>query len=457
MLRTLRLLHIDSFNFRNVGITMNLKQKISMLFLPFVFIIAIACLVLDVINTKTTSFHYAYIPLLLVVFWWIKRAVMDRVSDKYNLIERNKELTCLYSIAALSYDQNKSVKEHLQTIAELLPPAFQFPDIVYAKLSFDQQSFFSSEKAREIFKTVEPTHILSIDINVERKKRGLIQIFYDRFSHHNKTKKLNFLKEELKLLQTIIAHLGPTIARKEAEFEKKLLQDQLRHADRLATIGQLAAGVAHELNEPLANILGFAQLAQKTENISSQVYSDLENIVTASLHAREVIKKLMLFGRQMPPQDKKTNINKLVKDGLFFIESRCNKSGIEVARNLSPTLPEINADPSQLYQVLINLTVNAEQAMSGGGTLTVETKYDQSFVYLIVKDTGIGMTPEIVSQIFIPFFTTKDVNQGTGLGLAVVHGIIAAHRGSIAVDSTPNLGTTFTVSLPIAPKEEKPS
>ena len=224
---------------------------------------------------------------------------------------------------------------------------------------------------------------------------------------------------------------------------------QLLHADRLATIGQLSAGVAHELNEPIGSIMGFAQLIQKNPDVPEQAQKDIEKIMKASLHAREVIKKLMIFARQMPPQKTSLNLNQIIEEGLYFLESRCAKEGIKVVRELAKTLPEITADPAQMTQVLVNIIVNAIQAMPEGGQLTIQTKVSGKHVLLIIEDTGIGMEKKELKHIFLPFFTTKDVGKGTGLGLAVVHGIVTSHGGSIHVESKVNEGTRFTLQLPI--------
>ncbi|MCP4706280.1 MAG: GHKL domain-containing protein, partial [candidate division Zixibacteria bacterium] len=239
------------------------------------------------------------------------------------------------------------------------------------------------------------------------------------------------------------------IERLQVEEEKENLQEQLRHADRLATIGQLAAGVAHELNEPLGSILGFAQLIKKDMNNSKQVTNDVNKIESASLHAREVIKKLMLFSRQSPQQRSRINLNSIVEEGLYFLESRCAKAGINLNKELKDDLPDFVADKSQLYQILINLVVNSIQAMPEDGTINIKTSCDDSNVILSVKDSGMGIEENILNKIFIPFFTTKDIDEGTGLGLAVVHGIITSHGGSIQVKSKINRGTEFIINLPI--------
>ena len=142
-------------------------------------------------------------------------------------------------------------------------------------------------------------------------------------------------------------------------------------------------------------------------------------------------------------------MNIVVEEGLFFFEERCAKAGIEITRKLSPDLPDIVGDQSQLNQVLVNMVVNSIQAMPHGGKLTIKTITATKYVSLIVEDSGVGMTEEVLNKIFIPFFTTKEVNEGTGLGLAVVHGIVSSHKGKIKVDSTPNQGTRLEIQFKI--------
>jgi len=263
-----------------------------------------------------------------------------------------------------------------------------------------------------------------------------------------------FLKEERNLIDGVAGQVALILEHKQAEEETSKLQDQLMHADRLATIGLLAAGVAHELNEPLANILGFSQLVKKCPGTPQQALKDAEKIESASLHAREIIKKLLTFARQVPSEKKLVDLNQVVAEGLFFFDARCRKNGIELVRTFAPYLPEIIADPAQLNQVLVNLAANALHEMAQGGILRVETRANDSHVLLVVEDTGPGMSQEILRKIFTPFFTTKDVGKGTGLGLSVVHGIVAGHGGEIKVDSQVGVGTKFEIQLPIT-REEK--
>ena len=364
-----------------------------------------------------------------------------------DLRERVKELTCLYGIARLVAEPGISLDEILQGIAELLPSAWLYPEIASARIILDDRSYVTIAFQKGI-------HKLVAEIVVSEQRRGTVEVVYGK--EKPELDEGPFYKEERNLIDTVAKEVGIIIKRREAEEDQLRLQEQLRHADRLATIGQLAAGVAHELNEPLGNILGFAQLARKCPGLPNQAEQDIEKILSSSLNAREVIKKMLVFARQISPQKKEVHLNQVVEEGLSFFESRCAREGIEMIPSLHPDLPVISADPVQLNQVVVNLVLNALQAMPRGGRLTVKTLMSGDHIFLIIEDTGIGMSKEVLKRIFTPFFTTKDVGQGTGLGLPVVHGIITSHGGSIHVESKVGGGTRFEIQLPVEePSENK--
>lgn len=360
--------------------------------------------------------------------------------DHAALRERIKELTCLYRLTQLAETPGITAGDLFGGIARLLPQAWQYPEIAAARIVLDDVSYQSPEYGDFVA-------CQSADIVVADQTRGSIDVVYRE--RRPEMDEGPFLKEERNLIEAVARHIPGIIQRRQAAEEEQRLQEQLRHADRLATIGQLAAGVAHELNEPLGNILAFAQLAEKQPGVPGQVADDLAKVVAASLHAREVVKKLMLFARQMPPQKMRVDLNRVVEEGLEFLQARCAKNGVVLKRRLSSQLPRITADPSQMNQVLVNLVVNAIQALPEGGTLKIVTCAVRGQVILVVEDDGIGMAPEVLQKIFIPFFTTKDIHDGTGLGLPVVHGIITAHQGAISVRSEPDRGARFEIRLPV--------
>jgi two-component system NtrC family sensor kinase len=180
------------------------------------------------------------------------------------------------------------------------------------------------------------------------------------------------------------------------------------------------------------------------------VTRDLNKIVAASLHARGIVRELLVFAREAKPVKITFNLNELIRDGLFFLESRFVKAGINLTCELDPELPHVTADRSQMLQVLTNLVVNSVQAMPNGGRLDITTSAGNGHVQLVVRDNGSGMDEVVIKDIFHPFFTTKDLDQGTGLGLSVVHGIVTAHDGRIHVTSRPGEGSKFCIHLPIA-------
>jgi signal transduction histidine kinase len=356
--------------------------------------------------------------------------------ERAELIERNKELSCLYEIAKVEAEaESMSLEDMFAKIVRIIPGAFQFPELAAARITvFDK---FCVTTSKHKF-----TRRMSRKIFVGGKVRGVVDVFYQN------TDKGDFLAEEGALMEAVARHLSLILHKKEEAERRSELELQLRHADRLATIGELAAGIAHELNEPLANILGFAQLMTKNAQLPEQSQRDVESIVKASLHAREIIKKLMLFSRQMPQRKENVNLNTVVEEGFFFIEARCVNGNVRVIKELDDSLPDIKADPSQLHQVLVNLVINALHAMPDGGELYISTAVQNDYVRLSVRDTGEGIEKKIIKQIFNPFFTTKDIDKGTGLGLSVVHGIITAHGGKIEVHSRKGEGALFEVLLP---------
>ena len=367
---------------------------------------------------------------------------------KFHLGERIKELTTIFQITRLGAERDKSLDDVLKGAVDIIPPGFLRPDIACCKIVFADEVFTSANY-------IEPRNILREYINVGGEKVGCVEVGY--IKERPNLDKGPFLKEERPMLKTIAREIGLIAERKQFENEKEKLHQQLLHADRLVTVGQLTAGVAHELNEPLGSILGFAQLIKKYGEINENVGKDIDKIIKASLHAREIIRKLMLFSRQKTPEKTLFNINERIDDGLYLLESRIKKSNIRLVKNLGEDLPLIKIDPSQLHQVLVNLVVNAIQAMPEGGTLTITTEKSINTITLKVKDTGIGMTKDQMDKIFIPFFTTKDINEGTGLGLPVVLGIVQSHGGYMDVESTPGEGSTFIVKFPVNTDDGKKS
>lgn len=363
------------------------------------------------------------------------------------LLERNRVLTCLYEMAQLVVDDSHTFEAVLQDIVNLIPKAFDCPEKMTAAIHLDgtthQMQGFELSRNR-----------YGKDIVIKEEVRGRIEVGRLAKAAAIECKETTCSDEENNLLDTAARKVAYIVERKEANERKQILEEQLRHADRLATIGQLAAGIAHELNNPLGDILGFAQLASNYPDLPEQIYHDLNKIVKSTLYSREVIKKILLFSRQNLPHEGKVNLNALIDDWIDFFESRCNQNDIKIALEMDRNLPSVTGDSSQLNQVFINLVVNAIHAMPEGGVLTIRTTIEPDGISMRVQDTGQGIEPEFKDKIFLPFFTTKEVNQGTGLGLSVVYGIVNEHGGTVTVDSQIGTGSTFEVKLPFKLRKE---
>jgi signal transduction histidine kinase len=362
---------------------------------------------------------------------------------RWALGERVKELSCLYAIAQLG-DQGGSLEETLFTIARLLPFAWQHSDACLARIVLDGRTLGAPRSVGEVATQAAP-------VLVDGVERGRVEVAYARV--FPQAEEGPFLREERNLIDEVARQVGQLVHRRAAEEERAALAERLRHSERLASVGRLAAGVAHELNEPLGAILGYTQLVQKASPLPEQSAADLDRIVKACLHAREIVRNLLLFARQVPPRLVPTDLNVVVHEVLHFMHGRCERAGVQVILRLEPDLPPIPADAAQLQQVLVNLVANAVQSMPAGGSLTLSTRSDSVEVAMAVADTGLGMRDDVRTRIFDPFFTTKEVGQGTGLGLAVVHGIVEAHGGRILVSSSLGQGSTFEVRLPFGRRE----
>src|SRR5450631_2598918 len=237
------------------------------------------------------------------------------------------------------------------------------------------------------------------------------------------------------------------------EREHALIQAQraLVHSEKMAAFGQLGAGIAHEVNNPLAGILGHAQLAIRRLGPENPAKASLDLIAQETGRCIDIIKNLMRFARQDTPQFQPVNANEAVGAALSIVDHQLSLHGIRIVRELGESLPQVNGDINQLQQVLVNLAINAQQAMAGQrGELSVRTRAVGGQVLIELQDSGPGISPELQKKIFEPFFTTKAAGQGTGLGLSVSYGIIESHGGRIEVRSSLGSGATFVISLPVA-------
>ncbi len=236
--------------------------------------------------------------------------------------------------------------------------------------------------------------------------------------------------------------------------ELKALRERLTHSERLSIMGQVVAGVAHELNNPLSGILGYGQLLLGRDAVQRDagLRGDLETVVHEAERCRKIVQSLSTFSRQRKAERRPVSINEIIEQSLTLEAYQLKTRNIAVAKALDPELPPTMADAAQLQQVLLNLFVNAQHAMSGTsgrGTLTVRSKRADGRIRIEVEDDGPGIPERNLSRVFEPFFTTKEVGKGTGLGLSISYGIIEEHQGRIWAESRPGKGALFVVELPV--------
>jgi signal transduction histidine kinase len=235
------------------------------------------------------------------------------------------------------------------------------------------------------------------------------------------------------------------------ETERKQVEEQLLASDRLASIGELASGIAHELNNPLTSVIGFSQLLLG-KDIPDDIREDIKVIYSEARRAAEVMQNLLIFARRHTPVKQLVNINSVIEKVLTVRAYEQRVENIQVITHLAPDLPEIMADYFQLQQVFLNIIINAEHFMIEAhdkGTLAITTQRVGSTIKASFTDNGPGIAKENLGHLFDPFFTTKEVGSGTGLGLSICHGIITEHSGRIYAESELGRGATFVVELPI--------
>lgn len=268
----------------------------------------------------------------------------------------------------------------------------------------------------------------------------------------------NHMLVRLKQARQELEDYGRVLEEKVEERSQQLrkIQASLMQSEKLASLGRLASGVAHEINSPLTGILTFSHLLMRKLKDNPELQKELELIVRETTRVSTIVRGLLDFARESKPQKRPCNINELILHTLSLVERQSVFQNIRIVKNLDPQVPIILLDANQIQQVFMNILLNAADAMATGGSLTISSSPvpGDSFVRVNFSDTGCGIPEENLNRIFDPFFTTKADKKGTGLGLAVSYGIIDRHRGRIEVQSEIDRGTTFTIQLPVEASEE---
>ena len=233
--------------------------------------------------------------------------------------------------------------------------------------------------------------------------------------------------------------------------QRRRAEEQIAQADKLASIGQLSAGIAHEINNPLGIILGYTQLLIRNESRETEKYNDLKTIEKHVRSCKSIVEDLLNFARSSKPHEDAIRLDEAIDDVLNFIQQHAGLEDIDIRTNYDASVPEMRLDEKKIKQVLMNLIMNAKHAIGKKGSLSISTGLDPSETRVVVKiaDTGHGIERKNLARIFDPFFTTKPTGEGTGLGLSVSYGIVKNHGGDILVDSQVGRGSTFTIVLPL--------
>ena len=267
----------------------------------------------------------------------------------------------------------------------------------------------------------------------------------------------NIMTEKLRKAREELEDWGKNLEVKVEERTRELnkLQAQLVRSEKLASLGELVAGIAHEINNPLTGILVFTSLLSNDAKLHPSLKSDLDTIIRETERCANIVRGLLDFSRESIPQKNRSSLNSIMDAALSLVKHQSLFQNIDIEKNYHPAIPEVMVDHNQVEQVFVNMLLNAGQSMPEGGNLRIASGVteDGGYAFVTIADTGCGIPDEIMSRIFDPFFTTKE-NKGTGLGLSVSYGIINNHEGTIEVQSTLGEGTTFTIRLPIPCKED---
>ncbi|MCR8668742.1 HAMP domain-containing histidine kinase [Aestuariibaculum sp. M13] len=360
------------------------------------------------------------------------------VTTKEQLRERIKELTCLYEVSTIivqaDYDY---IEDSLKAIAFSLKKALQFPEKVEVYINIPGLKVLSGT----IKKT---TCSIWSDIPVFNIIKGKISahiVSKDTSEHY-------FLEEEQALIDNISLKIGSLLERIEIKNNALLLKRQMERADRLAVLGELTAGIAHELNTPLANILGFAELLASDFKANTAASEDLNKIIQNAIFSREVVKKLMFFSCEMPQEMTMVNLVPNIKSAINLLDATFRKQQVKYIVKIEEEELWLRADTVQLTQIIFNLTMNAIYFSPKDSLVMIEAFQINNEIILKITDQGPGIPENLHDKLFQPFFTTKPTGEGSGLGLSVVHGIVSSHKGSITAKSNNKKGTIFEVRLP---------
>ncbi len=288
----------------------------------------------------------------------------------------------------------------------------------------------------------EIKNVLDMPLGFQDGLIGFIRLYFDSLEE--------FSEEDENTLK-IMLHQGACAMEKSRLIQRQQsdYHQLAASTEKMSALGRLSAGVAHEINNPLAGILLFSTNLLKKVPPDSNLKEGIEVIIREALRCKNIIQELLEFSREREPTRLNGNLNSIINKALVIVENECHLRHIVLEKKLAPDLPDSVLDPGQVEQVLVNLLLNAAQAVEEGGRIEIESRVNEegNGLELVISDNGCGIEPRHLAKVFDPFYSTKP--QGTGLGLAVSYGIVRNHKGDIRVASTPGKGTAFTVELPL--------
>ena len=385
-----------------------------------------------------------------------KRRQIEKALKKktYDLGERIKELNCLFSIAELIETPSISLKEIIQGTVDLIPAAWQYPDITCSRIILEDEEYRTANFKLTRYKQ-------SSEILINNMSAGILEVFY--MEEKPESDEGPFLKEERKLIDALAERLGRVIERNAILEAKRALEAEMRHQQKLESVGLLAGGVAHEINNPINGIMNYAQLiVDNLDGLNKD--SPLAEFAGEIIHETEriavIIRNLLTFARHEKETHSPAHMADIVEATLSLIRTLMRRDQITLDVTVPGDLPQIKCRSNQIQQVLMNLITNARDALNErypkydpNKQITVISqvivKEKLKWLRTTVEDHGIGIPPEIKAQMFDPFFTTKPKEIGTGLGLSISYGIVHDHHGQLHVESEPGQYTRFHLDLPV--------
>ncbi len=381
-------------------------------------------------------------------------------SDELSHLKNNVNKT-LESLRA----SEEKYRELVETASEIISTTDMEGNFVFTNPAFRKHLGFSPEEVSKInaFELVHPEDIERVrkEFNRLEAGKGMRNLEYRCRAKDgsyvdllNNTSPLFDSHGNVSAVVTVTSNIT---AQKKAEAEKREMERKAQVTSRLASVGEMASGIAHEINNPLTSVIGFSELLME-KDLPEDLREDVETIHNGAKRVADIVKRLLTFARQHKPVRSCTGINEIIESTLALRKYALETSNIEVITMLDNELPWTVADAGQLQQVFLNIIVNAETEMKkahGRGRLTIRTEQAGDRIRISFADDGPGIAGENLERIFDPFFTTKEVGEGTGLGLSLSRGIITEHNGELYAESEEGKGATFFVELPVVMEEEK--